>query len=97
MDILKAYNIRATFFPGLKQIKEAPETMEREYREGHVVGSQASWSEDTEEESRQELDDTERALKSITDRQTVLAYAPYVDSQSLPPEQIKSLHSIGDR
>jgi len=95
LNLLKTYKIRATFFPTIGQIDQHPELVEREYSDGHILGNQANWGGTTEEQSRQELDDMEQSLKSLSEHRTVLVYAPYnLDAPTpLKTDEAQSLYA----
>lgn len=71
LDILKTYNVKATFFEVGRHIKEMPDITKRVYDEGHLVANH-SYSHDykalyaTEESFAEEIINTEKAIEEAT-------------------------------
>lgn len=71
LDILRRYNIKATFFQVGSYIEENPDIARRVYEEGHLIAGH-SYSHnydklyDTEESFMAEVEDTYEAIKSVT-------------------------------
>ncbi|MGA8942905.1 MAG: polysaccharide deacetylase family protein [Thermoactinomyces sp.] len=81
LDILKRYNVSATFFVIGKQVQYFPEVVQRMVREGHVVAGH-SWSHPnlaklSDAQVRQEIVRTNQAVKNVTGKNMAMIRAPY--------------------
>lgn len=89
LDLLKRENIHATFFVVGRQVVKHPDLVRRELAEGHLVGNHtfehAKLQTLTKEGVHHELNSTQRALESLTQRQTLLFRSPY-DTNSEPSD-----------
>jgi cellulose synthase/poly-beta-1,6-N-acetylglucosamine synthase-like glycosyltransferase len=87
LDILKKYNIKATFFLVGSQAEQYPDLVKRIVDEGHLVGNHtythANLSEIPTKQVQLELNATQRLIESITGRSTTLFRPPY-DADSHP-------------
>lgn len=86
LDILKQYNVKASFFViGNKAIRNQ-DIVERIYREGHEIGihtfSHQKTNEMSEERLKLELNSTQRIIQGITGRTTSLYRSPYGDEEA---------------
>ncbi len=86
LDILKKYNIKATFFLVGSQAEQYPDLVRRIVAEGHLVGNHtythANLADIPPEQIQIELNATQRLIESITGRSTTLFRPPYnADSQ----------------
>lgn len=96
LDILKDYNVPATFFVVGKNATRYPGIIQRIYAEGHELGNHtythldASKVGDTQFET--ETHATQRALESILGINTLLFRAPYSnDGQPTSPEELAAV------
>ncbi|MCK8818211.1 polysaccharide deacetylase family protein [Natroniella sulfidigena] len=81
LDILKEYNVRATFFLVGEAVEKYPHIVERMIEEGHVIGNH-SWSHPNlsllnADTITEEIQKTEEALEQIINRKTTLLRPPY--------------------
>lgn len=81
LDILKKYNVKATFFIMGSRAEANPELLQRMIAEGHVIGNH-TWSHpDLRKVQRpkltEELKRTEDAIEGITGKRTALMRPPY--------------------
>ncbi len=81
LNVLKKYNIKATFFLMGERSAQHQEVVKRIIKEGHTIGNH-SWSHPnlvnlTDEELEEEVFKTERIIKEITNRETALIRPPY--------------------
>lgn len=81
LDILKRYNVSATFFVIGKQVHAYPEVMKRMVNEGHVVAGH-SWSHPdltklSDAQVRQEIIKTNQAVTSVTRKRLAMMRPPY--------------------
>lgn len=94
MDVLKKYNVKATFFLIGNRAQLFPDIVKRMVREGHVVGNHsmnhANIAKLNKEKTYQEIKQAEDALYKIIGYRTFLFRSPY---GSLNAEQVKQ---IGD-
>ncbi|AZO94781.1 LysM peptidoglycan-binding domain-containing protein [Halocella sp. SP3-1] len=93
LDILKKYNVPATFFLMGKRINNYPEVVKRIIAEGHIVASH-SWSHPdltklSPAELSLEIDKTEKTLAGITGLKTKLVRPPYGAVSSTLLERMK--------
>ncbi|WP_408955977.1 polysaccharide deacetylase family protein [Natroniella sp. ANB-PHB2] len=81
LNILKEYNIKATFFLEGKKVERYPHIVERIVEEGHVIGNH-SWSHPNlnllnDDTIAEEILKTEEAIERIINRKTTLLRPPY--------------------
>lgn len=99
LDLLKHEKIQAAFFVVGRQVVQHPEMVRRALAEGHLVGNHTFEHPRlhtlTTEGVHRELNATQRALESLTQRQTVLFRSPY-DTNSSPAEgqQLRPLAEV---
>lgn len=96
LDILKHYNIKATFFMVGGRAHAHPEMVRRIFSEGHSIGNH-TWDhpEMTKipiDKIREEIDKTEEELYKITGSHTSMFRPPY---GALKPEQVNEISSMG--
>ncbi|EKE30214.1 MAG: Glycosyl transferase and polysaccharide deacetylase fusion protein [uncultured bacterium (gcode 4)] len=102
LDILKKYNIKATFFLKDENLNLNPKTLLREYREGHMIWSRALFYPDnldvSAEKVREELNSAQKHIKLISWHWAMLVRAPYNVSDSVPlnKEDIKAMYTASD-
>jgi cellulose synthase/poly-beta-1,6-N-acetylglucosamine synthase-like glycosyltransferase/peptidoglycan/xylan/chitin deacetylase (PgdA/CDA1 family)/spore germination protein YaaH len=87
LDILKQYNVKATFFLVGSQAEQYPGLVKRIVDEGHIVGNHtythANLAAISPKEVQMELNATQWLIESITGRSTTLCRPPY-DADSHP-------------
>lgn len=81
LDILKQYNVPATFFVVGPEVKKFPHLIHRIYSEGHVMGNH-TWSHPdittiSENQLRSEIDSTNIEIKKVIGKSPILFRAPY--------------------
>lgn len=81
LDVLRAENVRATFFVVGRAVAADPATVRRIVREGHAIGNH-TWDHrhllvETPETMRSELDRTDDAIFAATGRRTRLLRPPF--------------------
>lgn len=90
LDILKAKNIKATFFMIGANMEKHPELVERILAEGHMIGvhtySHPNIALVSEERAHLEFNATQRLIESITGHGTILFRPPY-NADTNPHEQ----------
>lgn len=96
LDILKEYNVSATFFVIGENIQNNMDILERIWDEGHEIGNHSfthpNIAEVSEKRAALELNATERAIQSITGHSSILFRAPYnADSEPTSAEEIKPI------
>lgn len=99
LDILKAKNIKATFFIVGNRAEYNPELIRRIYEEGHEIGNHTFTHPNlTKVNNLQiylEVKSTQKLLSSILGKNTLLFRPPYgIDSNPQTIEEIKSLELI---
>lgn len=95
LDVLKAYEIPATFFLVGTNVEDYPELVKRMVRENHVVANH-SWSHPnltkvTTTAVSNQIQETERAIEKYTGLQTKLIRPPYGAVSSEVVQQLKDL------
>ncbi len=87
LDILKRYNVHATFFVLGRNAEDHPELIQRILREGHEIGSHTyshpNLSEASPEKITLELNATQRLIEWLGSRSTILFRPPY-NADSMP-------------
>ena len=81
LDILKAENVKATFFMIGERMEENPRLVQRVYAEGHEIGSHTFFHPDlslvSDRRIMLELNATQRSIESIVGRSTIMLRPPY--------------------
>ncbi len=96
LDILKAKNVRATFFVVGSQAEKSADLLRRMYVEGHDIGNH-TYSHDNDVLASDtklglELNLTQRIIEHVVGRATTLFRSPYkADSDLRTPEAIQSV------
>jgi poly-beta-1,6 N-acetyl-D-glucosamine synthase len=93
LDVLKTYNVKATFFVIGENLERHPDIVERMWNEGHEIGNHSFTHPNigavTEQRARLELNSTERALQSVIGRSTILFRPPYnADAEPTSAEEV---------
>jgi peptidoglycan-N-acetylglucosamine deacetylase len=81
LDILKKYNIKATFFVVGQNAQANPDIIQRMYNEGHEIGNHSythpNIGKTSAIQTTFELNSTQRIIEAITGHSTVLFRPPY--------------------
>ncbi|WP_240795475.1 polysaccharide deacetylase family protein [Aquibacillus halophilus] len=82
LDVLKEYNIKATFFVMGARAEAYPDLVKRIIEEGHIIGNHTYWHPNLVEEAdintlEREVTKTEATLAELIGYQTKLFRAPY--------------------
>ncbi len=81
LDVLKKYNVKATFFVVGSQAQRYPEIIKRIIKEGHIVGnhtfSHPNLLDISEQKLTSELNSTLRLIEGLTGKQMLLFRSPY--------------------
>ena len=101
LDILKKYNVKATFFLVGSQAEQYPGIVKRIVDEGHLVGNHtythANLAEIPSDQVEIELNATQRLIESITGRSTTLFRPPYeADSHPSNLAELTPLKQVQD-
>jgi len=101
LDILKKYNVKATFFLVGSQAEQYPDLVKRIVAEGHLVGNHtythANLAAIPPEQIQIELNATQRLIESITGRSTTLFRPPYnADSHPTSIAELAPLKQVQD-
>lgn len=101
LDILKKYNIPATFFIMGINASTHPDILQRIVEEGHELGNHTYTHPDvtviSAEQLRIELDATERLIEGVVGRKSLLFRPPYAeDIEPTTPDQIAPLAISSD-
>ncbi|MDP4114906.1 MAG: glycosyltransferase [Bacteroidota bacterium] len=96
LDVLKKYNVKATFFVIGENAESYPSIIRRMWNEGHEIGSHTFTHPNLGNVSKQrtilELNATERALQGILKRSTTLFRPPYnADAEPVSAEEIQPI------
>lgn len=99
LDILKAKDVKASFFVVGKQMEDHPGLVRRILAEGHEVGNHTYTHPNlalaSEERIRVELNATQRLLETISGRSTILFRPPYnADSRPVIPAEVMPLKIV---
>ena len=102
LDILKRYNLKATFFILGKQAEDYPGLVKRIVAEGHEIGSHTythtNISTITNQQIEWELNGTQYLLESITGLSTTMFRPPYdADSRPSSLAELKPLKYVQDQ
>ncbi len=97
LDILKEYDIKATFFLLGKQVEKHPELVQRIAREGHSIGNHSHSHRnftrlDWETVRKQEIERTGKLIEGLTGQSPELVRPPY---GKITEEQIILLSELG--
>jgi len=86
LDVLRFHNVKATFFLPGREVNAYPDLVRREYQEGHMIGNHSythrALTTLSEDEVRQELQDTNTAITSAGVPQPKLFRPPYADTNA---------------
>jgi peptidoglycan-N-acetylglucosamine deacetylase len=99
LDILKQFNVHATFFLVGDQARRFPEIVKKELEEGHLLGNHTflhpNIGDISETRLKYEVNMTHRVIESITDHHMVLFRPPY-DTDSTPTrvKELIPLHTV---
>ena len=101
LDILKQYNVKATFFLVGSQAEQYPGLVKRIVAEGHEIGNHtythANLAAIPAKEVQLELNATQRLIESITGRSTTLFRPPYnADSRPSDLAELVPLKQVQD-
>lgn len=81
LDILKKYDVKATFFVVGEKVGWNPELLKREYEEGHEIGNHTfthiNVSKRGYAEIDKEINDTQKAIKNVIGKEPKLFRPPY--------------------
>ena len=93
LDILKAANVKATFFMIGANMEKHPDIVERILAEGHMIGvhtySHPNIAQVSEERAHLEFNATQRLIESITGHSSILFRPPYnADTNPHDPEEL---------
>ena len=82
LEILRHYNVKATFFLLGSAAERYPELVAQIFQEGHLIGNHtythANMSEISEQQVNIELNATQRLIQAITGHSTILFRPPYI-------------------
>jgi cellulose synthase/poly-beta-1,6-N-acetylglucosamine synthase-like glycosyltransferase/peptidoglycan/xylan/chitin deacetylase (PgdA/CDA1 family)/spore germination protein YaaH len=101
LDILKRYNVPATFFVMGLNASANPDILKRIVAEGNEIGNHTYTHPDisaiTKEQFRIEIDATERLFEGLLGRKSLLLRPPYAeDIEPVTPEQVAPLALSSD-
>lgn len=93
LDILKKNHVKATFFVVGVCGEKNPDLVEREYKQGEEIGNHTYThpfvASKSEEETKFEMNATQRLIQEITGHSTILFRPPYVaDAMPSTPDEI---------
>ncbi|HEY8803834.1 MAG TPA: polysaccharide deacetylase family protein [Clostridium sp.] len=93
LDILKKYNVKASFFVVGENAADNPDIVQRIYKEGSDIGNHTfthpNISEISPSRTRIELNTTQRLIQEITGHSTILFRPPYAaDAEPSTPNEI---------
>lgn len=81
LDILKKYNVKATFFMVGQKVCGNPEIAKRAFDEGHDIGnhtySHINICKSTDEQINNEINKTQKIIKEVTGKEPILFRPPY--------------------
>lgn len=100
LDLLKKYNMKATFFVLEDRIISYPDIINRMILEGHSIGLHGQSHEKTvfyssDSSSLNEINNTKQTLKELTGYNTTLVRVPYGSKPLLTKNQYKNLVNSG--
>lgn len=93
LDVLKKYNVKASFFVVGENAAVNPDILARIYNEGHDIGNHTfthpNIVETSPRRTTMELNATQRLIQEITGHSTILFRPPYVaDAEPSQPDEI---------
>lgn len=93
LRILKAYNIKATFFVTGLQASRNPDVLNQIYQQGHLIGNHTfhhiNIAKNSPLVNKLEFNSTQRLIESVTGHQTVLFRPPYItDHEPLTVDEV---------
>lgn len=93
LDILKKYNVKATFFVVGSNAQKNPGLVARAFQQGNLLGNHTFTHPNmaliSPEQTRLELNATQRVIEEITGHKTILFRPPYVaDAEPQTPEEL---------
>lgn len=96
LDVLKKYDVRASFFLIGQNAERYPDLVERIVREGHVIGNHTfthpNIARVNGQRARLELNTTQRSIQSLLKRSTLLFRPPYnADAEPETAEEVDPL------
>lgn len=98
LDVLKKYNVKATFFLLGSRVEKYPDVAKRIVKEGHVIGNHTFWHPDLTKTGIDnlvwEIEKNEKIIQSVTDVKTNLFRAPY---GALNERLVKKIGDLGYR
>ncbi len=102
LDILKANDVKATFFVVGSQVADNPDLLARVWNEGHEIGNHTFTHPDLRMVGKRrtlvEINATQRAIESITGHSTFLFRPPYaIDVEPRTPEDLKPIIIASER
>lgn len=97
LDILKKYNVTATFFVVGQQVLHNPELIVEEAKNGDLIGDHTFYHPNlpdiTDERLELELNTTQRLIQSLTGMKTILWRSPYnTDTTNTDAATLSSIH-----
>lgn len=100
LDVLKQYGVKATFFLVGDQAQKNIGLVEREVREGHILGNHTYYHPNVTKipstRLELELNAVQRLIESLTGKQTLIFRAPYdTDTSPSSDEQMAPLYTAG--
>jgi len=98
LDILKKYNIKATFFEVGKNIEKYPKTTERIFKEGHVIGNH-TYSHSIKKplfhpSLEDEISKTQEIVYKITGKSPILFRPPWLFREPFMKKSLKKYNLI---
>ncbi|MEI6132203.1 MAG: polysaccharide deacetylase family protein [Bacillota bacterium] len=98
LDVLKQYNVKATFFVVGDQAKSNPDILRRMVDEGHLIGNHTynhiNMAIETKEKIKSDLNSVQRLIESATGTSTNLVRPPYNANSS--PSELVDLQTLTD-
>jgi len=95
LDVLKKYNVKATFFLVGERVEKNPSIVKRIYEEGHTIANH-SWDHANlntlnEYELEQDMADTDNSIKKIISKRPKLMRPPYGAANTSTLEQLNNM------
>lgn len=95
LDVLKKYNVKATFFLVGQRVEKNPAVVKRIYEEGHTIASH-SWEHNnlntlTKNELEKDMSDTDNSIRKIINKRPELMRPPYGAANSSTLEQLNNM------
>ncbi|MCM3652951.1 glycosyltransferase [Metabacillus litoralis] len=99
LEILKQYQVKASFFVIGNKAIQNQDIVERIYRDGHEIGnhtfSHPKTNEVSDKQLKLELNSTQRIIQGITGRTTLLNRSPYGDEEAkYMPSHFQKLQDV---